>query len=131
MDIRKVYGTNKKDEQEGKWEDFGEGLSVKIARMGNPNYSKKFREIAKPYQKSIRRGTLGEQKSEELLIQAMADTILLDWKGLEENGKPVKFTREEAIRVMTEYPDFRDAVSEVAGAIETFKLEEDEAGRKN
>ena len=131
MDLKKEYGTDKNKELDGVWEDMGNGCKVLIARIGNENYSKVFRRISKPYQNAIRRGTLGNDKAEDLLIQAMAECIVLDWTGLEEDGKKVKYSREECIRVLKEYKDFRDHVSELANSMELFKREMDAEAEKN
>lgn len=131
MDLKKEYGTNRKSEVDGVWEDFGGGTTVLIARIGNENYQKVFRRISKPYQNAIRRGTLGNDKAEDLLIQAMADCIVLDWKGLKEDDKPVKFSKEECVRVLKEYKDFRDHVSELANSMEIFRQEMDSEAEKN
>lgn len=131
MDLKKEYGTDKDKELAGVWEDFGGGCKVLIARIGNENYSKVFRRISKPYQNAIRRGTLGNEKAEDLLIQAMAESIVLDWKGMEEDGKPVKYSKEECMRVLKAYKDFRDEISERAGSMELFKREMDAESEKN
>lgn len=131
MDLKKEFATNKQAEVDGIWEDMGGGCKVLIARIGNENYSKTFRKISKPYQNAIRRGTLGNEKAEELLIQAMADSIVLDWQGLEEDGKVVKYSKEECVRVLKEYKDFRDHINDLAGSIALFKLQADEESEKN
>lgn len=131
MDIKKEFGTDSKKEIEGIWEDFGSGCTVKIARLGNPEYAKIFRKISRPYKKAIRRETLGEEKAEKLLVQSMAEAIVLDWKGLEEDGKKIPYSKENATRILTQYKDFRDQCAEVAGEMESFKLAENEDAEKN
>jgi len=131
MDIRKEYGTDSKKEIEGVWEDFGDGCEVLIARIGNEEYSKYFQKISRPYKKQIRRDTLHEDKARELLVDSMAEKIVLSWKGLKEDGKLVPYTKKEAIRVLNEYKDFRDAIMEIAGEMETFKNIDDEDAEKN
>ena len=61
----------------------------------------------------------------------MAKCILLDWKGLQEDGKDLPYSYDNAVRILTEYRDLRDYVSDIANEIETFKLEEDEEAEKN
>ena len=131
MDLRKEYGTDKNKELTGVWEDFGNGCTVLIARIGNENYAKVFRRISKPYQNAIRRQSLGNEKADELLIQAMAECIVLDWKGLKEDGKTIKYSKEECVRILKEYKDFRDQVSELATSMELFKREMDAEAEKN
>jgi len=130
MDIKKEYGTSKEKEREGFWSDFGEGCQVKIARMGNPDYQKTFQKLSRPHQKAIRRGSLNHEVAEKLLVEAMAQAIVLDWEGLKEDGKDIKYSKEEAVRVLTTYKDFRDQISEIANDMESFKAAEDEDGKK-
>jgi len=119
MDIKKTYGTDKIKEEKGVWEDLGDGARVLVARIGNPNYRKVFEQLTKPYQKSIRRGTLSEEKATDLIIKSLAKSVLLSWEGLKEDGKALKYSEAEAVRLMTDYPDFRDQVQEIANDLET------------
>jgi len=131
MDIRKEFATNKTKEQEGIWSDFGDGLKIKIARSGNPEYQKLFQKLAKPYQKAIRRGNLNNEIAEKLLVEAMAKAIVLGWEGLFEGKKEIKYSEKEALRILTEYKDLRDQINEVAGDMESYKAESDEEAEKN
>lgn len=36
----------------------------------------------------------------------LAEHILLDWKGVTENGKPLKFTKERAVAILTAEDDY-------------------------
>ena len=131
MDIKKTYGTDKEKEKNGVWEDLGDGARVLVARIGNTNYRKVFEQLTKPYTKAIRRGTLSEEKATDLIIKALSKAILLNWEGLKEDGKTIKYSEPEAIRLMTEYPDFRDQVQEIANDLETYRVTENEETEKN
>ena len=61
----------------------------------------------------------------------MTECIILDWKGLEEDGKTVKYSKAECTRILKEYKDFRDHVSELANSMELFKNEMDAEAEKN
>lgn len=130
-DLKKMFGTDKTAEVEGVWQDIGDGVELLIARIGNPEYQKEFQRISKPHRRAIRRGHLSDSVAEKLLIKAMAKCILLDWKGLQEDGKDLPYSYDNAVRILTEYRDLRDYVSDIANEIETFKLEEDEEAEKN
>ena len=130
-DIRKMFGTNKNAEIDGVWQDIGEKVKVKVARIGNPQYQKAFRKITKPHKQALRRGSLNDEVADKLLIKAMAKSILLDWSGLEEDGKPVPYSYENAVRLLTDYRDFRDDVSDFANDMESFRAEEDKETEKN
>ena len=131
FDIAKEFGTDESKEIEGVWEDMGNGCRLLIAREGNPKYKKAFTRMTKPYRQQIRRETLSDEKAEEITIKIMAETILLNWEGLEEDGNPVEYSKAEAVRMLTKYRDFRNHVSELAGSISLFKQTEDEESEKN
>ena len=131
LDLKKEYAVDKNKEIEGVWQDFGSGAKMKIARIGNSEYQKVFQKISKPHRKSIRRGTLADDVAEKLLVEAMAESILLDWEGVEDGGVALPYTKENAIRVLLEYKDLRDQVTEIANEMESFKAEEDAEAEKN
>jgi hypothetical protein len=130
-DVKKIFGTNKTDEIEGKWNDIGDGIQILVARIGNPEYQKEFQRISKPHKRALRRGSLNDEVAERLLIKVMAKNILLDWKGLEEDGVVVPYSYDNAIRILTEYKDLRDYVSDIANEMESFRADEDEEAEKN
>lgn len=132
LDLKKEYATDKEKEIEGIWmEDFGEGVRIKIARIGNPEYQKKITKFQKPHRKAMRRGTLPDSVADTILNRAVADTIVLDWEGIAEDGKLVPYSFENCLRILNEYKDFRDQVIEAASEMETFKLEQDDESEGN
>ena len=130
-DVKKIFGTNKVAEIEGKWNDIGDGIELLVARIGNPEYQKEFQRISKPHKRALRRGSLNDEVAERLLTKVMAKNILLDWEGLEEDGVAVPYNYDNAVRILTEYKDLRDYVSDIANEMESFKAEEDEEAEKN
>jgi len=136
LNLTKEFKTDKESEVNGIWEDFGDGCEIKIARIGNPNFRKVSTEVRKPYKKQINRGTLSEEKTTNLLIKILAKTIILDWKGLtenDENGKEVEieYNYANCIRVLTDYPDFREQVVEISTSMEAYKINLDEEEEEN
>ena len=131
MDLKKNYLTDKVAEIEGIEKDFGDGCFIKIARIGNSAYKKTFQKITKPYQKAIRRGVLSDEIADKLLIEAMAKNIVLGWRGMTEDKDVVPYSVENCIRILTEYPDLKDQINEIANEMESFKMEDDEDIEKN
>lgn len=130
-DVKKLFGTDKTKEQEGVWHDLGDDLRMKIARIGNPNYQKRFQALSKPHRRAIRRGTLSDDVAEKLMIQCLAETIVLDWEGLEENGEPVPYSMDEAIRILTDYPELRNYINDIANELEGYQEEENKEAEEN
>jgi hypothetical protein len=131
MDLKKNYATDKVAEIAGIEKDFGDGLFIKIARIGNSEYKKFFQKLTKPHQKAIRRGVLSDEVADRLLIEAMANKIVLDWRGMFEGQTEIQYSTENCIRILTEYPDLKDQINEIANEMESFKTEDDEELEKN
>lgn len=131
MDISK-FQTNKAAEEDGIWVDVdGNGTKVKVARINNARYKKYFQKITKPYKRQIRNGTLAEELAEKLLVDALANTILLDWKGFTKAGEDFPYSVDNARVFLQESADFRDFVSDAANEMENFRAEELEEARGN
>jgi len=130
MDIKKIFSTDSKAEQEGVWVDLDKKTAIKVARSGNPKFQKLFRKLTKPYTRAMRSGTLNDDIAEKILIQCLAETILLDWKGIEEDGKKVPYSVEKAIEYLG-IKDFRDFVVSCADDFALYKAEQDEETAKN
>lgn len=131
MDISK-FQTNKSAEEEGIWVDVdGNGTKVKVARINNARYKKYFQKITKPYKRQIRNGTLAEELAEKLLVDALANTILLDWQGFTKEGADFPYSVDNARSFLQESADFRDFVSDAANEMENFRAEGLEEARGN
>lgn len=132
MDIGR-FRTDLDREVEGVWVDIGKGAKLKIARIGNPKYKEVFSEQAKPYRRQIRSGNLSDEVAERILAKSLAETVLLDWEGLEENGEPLPYSKKAALDLLTnpQYKDFRDLVAELGNEAELFHQKEEEEAEGN
>ena len=130
-DVKKLFGTDASKEKEGVWYDLADGLRMRIARIGNPNYQKTFQKISKPHRRAIRRGTLPDEVAEKLLIQCMAETIVLDWSGVEDEGVVIPYSKEAVVTVLTKYPELRNYINDIANELEAFQEELDEEAVEN
>jgi hypothetical protein len=83
---------------DGVWVDHELGYSFKIAEAGNENYMKYLRQIQKPVLARIR--IKEEGLMEDLVKQAAAKFILVDWKNIEdESGQPIPYSPEKALEL--------------------------------
>jgi hypothetical protein len=123
MDLKKEFGTDKTLEEDGAWIDMGDGTQLKIARAGNKKASEYARQVSKPFQTQIRFGKFTEEGFTKLAIEVAAQFILLDWKNLQEDGVDVPYSKENALRMLTDYPDFRNFVSASAEDIKNYQKE--------
>lgn len=129
MDIFSTYATDEVAELEGRWFPLSKKAKVLVARTGNQNYIKALRERMKENQIDP------EDTSEEneklvtsLIIETMAETILLGWKELEYKGEKLMYSKKNAVMLL-EVKDFRKRIGDIADKAESFRIkQEEEAG---
>lgn len=94
------FRTDPDKETEGVWFDFAEGIRFKVARWNNPKFRQLVEKLARPHARTFRRSGRRGEMWESIVKQAAARTILLDWENVEDdNGKPLKYSPDEALRV--------------------------------
>lgn len=137
LDLDKLFSTSKRLEAQGAWHDLGDGAGLKVARINNPAYQQLERELRRRELARIKSGRLDEETHARLMIECLAHTVLLDWRGLEVDGKPLPpYTPEEGIKMMTDTDEisragFRNFVISLAADADRFKIERDEELQKN
>lgn len=133
MDLFKNFATDSAKETEGVWEDYDETASFLIARQNNKAYDRMMAAKVKAHERLLKQTSdAAEKKSDEIIIDVMAKTILLDWKGtFEWDGQPVGPYSVEKAKQMLAVKDFRQWVSEVSRDVNRFKVETEEEEAKN
>jgi hypothetical protein len=135
--IKKAYGTDQKLAVEGKWFALSmlDGVEVKVAKSGNPNYEKMAQKLYKPYQDQIRRKiTLSDSVTKRITTELLVNTLLMDWRGMKDaNNNEVPFSKEEAREILDD-PELKEIREEILGFSDNFaafQLETDEELEKN
>jgi hypothetical protein len=129
VDIVRQFKTDKTKEDEGVWQDIGDDASVLVARAGNANYRRIFRLKTKGMERRL--GTMKESDATKLLIECEAEALLLGWKGFTANGAPLEYSRDAAIRLLTDLPDFRRQILALADDFALFREHQDDDAVKN
>lgn len=124
MDIAKLGG-KKELVEGGVWVNLDEKTSIKVCARDNPAFSKVLKRICTPHRQSIRHETIKPEKMVELTCEAMAEAILVDWKGMLNNGAEVKYTREKAKEFLIASPKFREIVDGCASDASLFAGDEE------
>jgi hypothetical protein len=123
MDLQKTFATDRRKEQEGVWKQIGDA-EVKIARANNPKYRAALAKYIKEFVPAGMKTQTDDPNLEKATIYAMADAILLDWKGIAVKGEVLEPSVENARRILTEYPDFREVISQIALDADNFRPDE-------
>jgi len=135
--IKKSYGINLESETEGKWFELAliDGVKVKVARAGNPNYKKALKRLYKPYSQKLRKGQdIAQEIEDRIQIDLLIQTLLKDWKGMPgEKGAEVAYSESLARELLAD-PELKELKDEIIGfseEFEAFQEEMDEELEKN
>lgn len=93
--------------KEGRFFDcpYADGVKFKLARYMNPAHAKGMRALLDAH-KDDEDGD--KEKIEQLaieIVELMAETVLIDWKGLNDGGEPpveIPYSKEVAIELLTD-----------------------------
>lgn len=125
------FAVDKKKEVEGVWEDLGDGAGLLIARMGNKRFAEGYAAIPRGTRRMIESDKLSDDAVDDIICKLLAETILLDWKGVEEGGKEVPYSKETAADFLKRYPDFRQMVWTISEEQNRFHQDSIEDDAKN
>ena len=127
------YKTDRGAEEEGVWVDFGDGIRVKLRRLNSAKSKEVRRRLEKPFEKQYRNGReYPDSLQEELMNKQLAQAIVVDWEGIPEldqsgspiDGKDMPCTPENVIRMVSQFPDFREEITTASLERATFQVEE-------
>lgn len=125
----KITNIDKSKETEGVWEDYC-GVSLKIARQNNPNFLKFLKDAAKkqgrrPFHK------LPKRKQSEILKEAIAETILVDWEDLIIQKEEIPYTPENALELINNDEECLNFITDVSMKMDNYIQEaEEEVGEE-
>ena len=119
-----VFKTDEKKEVEGIWYELSPEAGIKVKRFGGKNSKSVQAAIAKymkPYSSQIKRGTLPQEKHEEVMTRVFVESSMLDWKGIEIDGEVKEFNKEDALALLLHLPGLRDDLVDFASNIDAYK----------
>ena len=131
LDIFAQFATDETKEEDGIWVDIGDDSEILVARAGNKKYGKM---ISKEYEKHKKlldlKNEASEKKSEEVMIDVLAKTILLGWKNIMFKGEELPYSLDNA-KMLLAVKDFRKLVAQYADDTEQYKVAVQEEVAKN
>jgi hypothetical protein len=122
--IYEKFGTNKDAEQGGIILDYGDGLTIKIARAGGSNI--KFEKAAQAKMRKFglqaKHDLLEPEQMRTIFREVLAETVVLGWTGVtDRDGNELPCTKDNIIKVFTDLPDLFDDVLEQSRKASLFK----------
>lgn len=119
----KVDNSRKKQEK-GVWTTFG-GSQFLVAHSSALKFQRILTRLQAPHRRKIERGNLDPAVSKEILCQAMAEGLILDWKDvIDSQNNVVPFSTEMAAQALANNYDLRDYLQEFSIDLENFRQEE-------
>lgn len=110
--LDQFFKTDKALEKDGVWFDISSdiGFLVRPFKQTNPRVKAAMANHYKPYARQIELNSLDLAKQFEINIKIFIDVCLVEWKGVEADGKPLELTTENAIKFFTGLPDLFDTL---------------------
>jgi hypothetical protein len=112
-----LFKTDVSKSSDGVWCPVDVNTGLKIARFGNRTFQRALKREMKPYQRLIDRDALDDETSDKILVTAIVEGILLDWRGMTRDGEPLPYTKSAAIAILLDksLEDFRKVVLDLYG----------------
>jgi hypothetical protein len=126
MDLRKAFGVDATLEREGFELHLGGGAYITLARAGGGNvrYERAVTKHLAPHRAARDAGTLENAMADTILHNVYADAVVLDWRGIELDGEPLPYSRDNAYKLLHELPDLWRIVQDAAGKLANFRQAE-------
>lgn len=133
LDVFDKFAVDLNAEINGTWKEF-HGARILIARSGNKNFNKAIAEAYDKHEEQIsKKDEAADKLAEKLLLETIADTLVLDWEGVGYKGEEVKYSKANVIKLLgkPEMRDFRNALLALSEDAEIFRLKKEEEQTKN
>ena len=104
----------------GTWFEYGEGAAFLIASNERTAYQRAVTKATRKYPPHKVKNDPAIQT--EIAVAAAAEALLLDFKGLDEDGKAMKNTLENRIKIL-KVPTLRNWIADKATDLSNFQSE--------
>lgn len=131
MKFHDRYHVDKGAQEDGTWADLGDDIKVKVRRLNSAHAKATRRALEEPHLAALRAGN-ADDLFEDILIKQMAQSLVLDWRGVTDStGAPMSATPENVEAILREYPEFREEVGAKIMDRQTFKKQVRDEDLKN
>ena len=111
--IDKFFKNDETMESEGIWFQISDSIGFRIKRFGGSNSLKVKASLAKyykPFARQVENGTMDPVKEKEIMTKVFVESCMIDWKGIEIDGKIVEYSIETAIQFFTNLPELMETL---------------------
>ena len=117
---------------DGVWVPFKGDVEFLIARYNNPKFKRRLGYFYEKHRRVLEgKGDAAEQKSNEVMAQVLAETILLGWKGkVRFQGQMMEYSVANAAKMLA-VQTFREWVIQQAQDSQAYKAVQDDKDAEN
>lgn len=132
MDIFSAFGSDTSKEVNGVEIEIAPDAFITVARSGNKKYGRILTKAFEANKYTIdRKDAAADAKAEQIVIDAMAQAILVGWRGnIQFKGEPLSYSVENAKKLLA-VKDFRIMVSKHAEEFANFRAVVEDEDEKN
>jgi hypothetical protein len=124
------FKTDRDIENAGVWKPCGNGR-ILITSNSSESFRKAMKKIFGPREIELTLGTLPDEEANNLMMQAEAEGLVLNWENMTEDGKIIDYTPETCVRIFKAAPRFRQFVQRESNNIENFRAKKESIESKN
>lgn len=124
--LDQFFKSDKEAEESGIWFEIKEGVGFKVKRFGGYNSSPIKAALAKhykPFAKAIEMNAMPEEKQREIQLKVFVDSCVIDWKGIEIDGKEEPYSKDACVKLLMSLPNLAEAL--VSHAADSANYKED------
>jgi len=125
---------DRKAEEQGKWMPWQGGSSFLVARNNNSGYKAFINKVLRDNSAVLENAdelAIADQISDQALIEGVARHLLVDWKGVTDGGKAIKYSANVAIAILEEHDDLARAISTFATSRDNYLVKVDDKDAAN
>lgn len=104
----------------GVWIEMGGGAAFLVAAFDNPSFTDAFRKATKPYSELGKK--IPDNDQLEIMCRTMSQFVVLDWRGVYDGDKELKYSPDNAYRLLKELEWIRSRLINEAQNLENFRL---------
>lgn len=122
-----LFKTDKNVEKDGVWFNISDTIGFRVRRFSdtNPQIKKAMAMYYKPFARQMEMGTMDPEKEREIMVKLFVKACMMDWKGVEIDGKPAGYNEEVAIPFFMGLPDLFASLLMHSKDFTNFKIDEE------
>lgn len=122
FDLFTQFATDETAELQGTWRAIGNDIELLIARSGNRNYARLLNMLIESNRQTLDlRNDVADAKSDEIMVEVLAETVLLGWRGpVMFKGKDLPYSKANAKEVL-KMREFRLMVARLSDDMAAYR----------